>query len=147
METSSSCSNVILLKECSTIRLRHVKVVDGLMTWFDLVRCLCKTDKAAFSIRKSLWVLQETHVKCVARVIYTYLFFFLYMHSPPPLENKKLLWSRFPQLIRPQTTVQWYILWGYSSVRIGLSMISKRHILPIVYTTLAYTKFQSLLFH
>ena len=146
METSSSCSNVILLKECSTIRLRQVKVVDDLMTWFDLVRSLCKTDKAAFSIPKSLWVLQETHVKCVARVIYTYLFFFLYMYSPLPLENKKL-WSRFPQLIRPQTTVQWYILWDYSSVRIGFSMISKRHILPIVYTTLAYTKFQSLLFH
>ena len=42
----------------------------------------------------------------------------------------------FPQQIRPQSTVQLYILQEYSSVRIGFSMIIKRHILPIVYAVL-----------
>ena len=39
----------------------------------------------------------------------------------------------FPQQIGPQTTVQWYILRDYSSVRIGFNMINKCHTLPIVY--------------
>ena len=42
----------------------------------------------------------------------------------------------FPQQIRPQTTVQSYILRDCSSVRIGFNMINKRHTLPIVYAML-----------
>ena len=42
----------------------------------------------------------------------------------------------FPQQIRAQTTLQWYILQDYSSTRIGFNTIKKRHTLPIVYTML-----------
>ena len=89
-----------------------------------------------FSIWKTLRVLQKTHIKVVAGAIYTYLFFFLYIQSPLPLENKKLFNLFFPQQIRAQTTLQWYILQDYSNVRIVFNMIKKRHTLPIVYTML-----------
>ena len=45
----------------------------------------------------------------------------------------------FPQQIKLQTTVQWYIFRDYSSVRIGFSMINKRRTLPIVYIMLLKT--------
>ena len=44
-----------------------------------------------------------------------------------------LLWFLF---LRPQTTVQLYILGYYSSVRIGFNMNNKHHTLPIIYTML-----------
>ena len=47
-------------------------------------------DVAVFSIRKSLQVLQKACIKIVGRAIYTYLFF-LYIHTPVLLQNKKLL--------------------------------------------------------
>ena len=46
---------------------------------------------AAFSIRELLRVLLKVRIKIVARGIYSYLFFFLYMHPPLLLENKKFL--------------------------------------------------------
>ena len=39
----------------------------------------------------------------------------------------------FLQQMRPQITVQLYILLGYSSLRIGFNMIKKRQTLPVVY--------------
>ena len=42
----------------------------------------------------------------------------------------------FPQQIRPQNTVQLYMLWDYSSGRIDFNMNNKPHSLPIVYTML-----------
>ena len=48
-----------------------------------------------FSIKKSLLVSKKARIKILARAIYTYLMFFLYIHSPLLLENKKLLWSLF----------------------------------------------------
>ena len=44
-----------------------------------------------------------------------------------------LLWFLF---LKPQTTVQLYILGYYSSVKIGFNMNNKRHTLPIVYIML-----------
>ena len=44
-----------------------------------------------------------------------------------------LLWFLF---LKPQTTVQLYILGYYSRVRIGLNMNNKCHTLPIVYMML-----------
>ena len=44
-----------------------------------------------FSIKKSLLVSKKARIKILARAIYTYLMFFLYIHSPLLLENKKLL--------------------------------------------------------
>ena len=70
-----------------------------------------------FSIWKSLWVSQKDCIKIVVCAIYTYL------HSPLWLEKKKNCDHFFPQQIRPQTTVQWYILQDYSSVRIGFSIL------------------------
>ena len=67
---------------------------------------------------------------------YLCLQFFLYTHSPPVLEIKSCFDCCFPQQIRPQTTVQWYKLWDYSSVRIGFNIINKCHTQPISYTML-----------
>ena len=71
-----------------------------------------------FSIWKSQWVSPKDCIKIVDCAIYTYL------HSPLWLEKKKYCDHCFPQQIRPQTTVQWYILQDYSSVRIGFSMLN-----------------------
>ena len=67
---------------------------------------------------------------------YLYLpIFFLYKNSPLKLENERVIViTIFPQQIRPQTTVQWYILQDYSSVRISFNMNNKCHTLPIAYT-------------
>ena len=67
------------------------------------------------------------------------LIFFLYIHSPLLLENNHC----FPQQIRTQITVQWYILKDYSSVRIDFNMIKKQHTLPIVYTNVAKSGWSS----
>ena len=37
----------------------------------------------------------------------------------------------FPQQIRPQATVQWYILRDYSCIKIGFNIINKRHTLHV----------------
>ena len=50
---------------------------------------------AVFPIWKSPQVLQKARIKIVARAIYTYRFYFLYIYSPPLLENKKLFQSLF----------------------------------------------------
>ena len=42
-------------------------------------------------------------------------FFFLYIHSPLLLENKICCDCCFPLQIKPQTTIQLYILWDSSS--------------------------------
>ena len=59
--------------------------------------------------------------------------FFLYIHYPFLLENKKLCDRCFPQRIIPHNTVQLYC---YSSVRIDFNIINKRHTLPVLYTML-----------
>ena len=46
----------------------------------------------------------------------------------------------FPQQIRPQNTVQLYILQDYSSGRIDFNRNNKPHSLPIVYTMLVYIR-------
>ena len=53
----------------------------------------------------------------------------------------------FSQQIRPQITVQLYILQNRFSVTSGVSVSSKHHTLPILCTVLVYIKFQSLLFY
>ena len=55
--------------------------------------------------------------------------FFLHIHSPLLLENKKLFRSLLSSGIRPQTTV--HILQDYSTVRIGFNLINKRPTQPI----------------
>ena len=72
----------------------------------------------------------ENHFRIVVCAIYTSLFF--------------LLHCCFPLQIRPQTTVQWYILPDYSSVRIGFNVINKHHTLYIVYTMFMINKHHTL---
>ena len=92
-------------------------------------------EKCSLFYMKTLRVLQKARIKIVARAIYTYLFF-------PYTYNLFFCWKIkscdrcFPQQIRPQITVQLYILRIYSSVRIGFRMISKCHTLLVVYTIL-----------
>ena len=102
-----------------------------------------------FSILKSLPELQKAHIKIVALAIYLHLPIFSFTNTLSHLwQNKKLLWLLFPQQIRPQSTVQLYILQGYSSVRISFNMNNKCQALPILYTMLVLIcKFQSLLFY
>ena len=76
-----------------------------------------------FSIKKSLRVL-FTLTQCFSNT-YTLLFYW---------KIKSCCDRYFPQQIRPQTTVQLYVLRDYSNVRIGFNIINKRHILPIVYS-------------
>ena len=54
-----------------------------------------KSHTQSFPYKKSLRVLQKARIKIVARAIYTYLFCFLFIHSPLLLENKKLMSSLF----------------------------------------------------
>ena len=90
-----------------------------------------------FSIWKSLRLLQEARIKIVAHALYTNLFsIFFLIHAVFSSAGK---WKNYcdrcsTQQVRPQTTVQWYILQYYSSMSINFDMISKRHTLPIVYT-------------
>ena len=65
-------------------------------------------------------------------LFYTIIYFFVYIHSPLLLEKKKRCDCCFPQQIRPQITVQLYIVREYSSVRIVFNAINKRHTLLIV---------------
>ena len=79
------------------------------------------------------WVLQKARINIVAGAIYAQLFF--------PYTYTLLVCSScdccFPQQIRPQTTIQLYILRDYSNERIGFNMINKQHkLLPIIYTML-----------
>ena len=69
-----------------------------------------------------------------------------YLHSPIFFSYKSSLFfcrkikscchRYFPQQIRQQITVQWYLLRDHSSARIGFNMVNKYHTLPIVYTVL-----------
>ena len=87
---------------------------------------------AVFCIWKSLRVLQKVGIKIVAHAICTYLFFSYTCTLLFCWKMKSCFDRCFPQQIRPQTTVQSYILQDYSSVRIGFNMINKSHTLPIV---------------
>ena len=84
-----------------------------------LLRCTLRSEITVCSIWKSLQVLQKVHMKIVARAIYTYRFF-SYTYT-------LLLCWKIRSCIRPQTTVQWYTLHGYSSVKFGFNMINKCH--------------------
>ena len=79
---------------------------------------------SVFSIWKSMWVLQTACIKIVAHAIYTYLFF---SYTYTLVFCWKIWCCCLPQQIRPQTTVQLYILWDYSGVRIGFNMIKNHH--------------------
>ena len=88
-----------------------------------------------FYIGKSLSVLQKACIMIVACAIYLYtLNTYFFSHKCTLLFCWKIKSSCdpwcFPQQIRPQTTVQWYILWEHSNVRIDFSMINKGHTLP-----------------
>ena len=71
----------------------------------------------------------ECYKKLASRLwpgLFTHFNFFL-THTLPFCRKIKSCCGRcFPQQIRPQTTVQWYILPEYSSVRIGFNMINKQ---------------------
>ena len=83
-------------------------------------------------IRKSLQVLQKAHIK-IWPMPFTLNLFFSYTYTLLFCNKMKSCCDRyFPQQIRPQTTVQLYKLQDYSSVRIHISMINKRHTPPIV---------------
>ena len=103
---------------------------------------------SVFFIRKLLRGAQKARIKIVVLAIYTYLFF-SYKYTLLFYWKIKSCCDRyFPQKIRPKNNVQWYIWRGYSSMRIGFSMINKRHTLPIVYSMLVkIVKFWSLLLH
>ena len=60
---------------------------------------------AVFSIRKSLRVLQKARVKIVARAVYTYLFFFLYILYTPVLQQNKKFLCRPSQIVCTVTTM------------------------------------------
>ena len=85
---------------------------------------------------KSLHVLQKARIKIVTRAIYTYLLFSYTYTLLFCWKTRSCCDNCFPQEIRPQTTIQWYLLQYYFSTRIGFIMIKKRHALPIVYTML-----------
>ena len=87
---------------------------------------------AIFSIWKSLQVLQKARIKIVACAIYTYQFFHLHTLFSSAAKQKSCSNRWFLEQIRPQTTIQLYILQDYSSVGIGFNMNSKRHILPML---------------
>ena len=82
----------------------------------------------------------ESHCKCYKKlasrswpVLFTTTYFFV-IHTVSSSTGKcgSCYGHCFPQQIRPQATVQWYILQECSSVRIGFSMINKCYTLPIV---------------
>ena len=60
--------------------------------WYFLPK-KCFPLTSVFSIWRSLRVLQTARIKIVACAICTFLIFFLYLHSPLLLENKKLFSS------------------------------------------------------
>ena len=82
-----------------------------------------------FVIWKSLQVLQKVRMKIMT--CFLHLATFSYTYSPLWLE-KRWCDRYFPYQLRPQITVQSYILQDYSSVRISFNMNNKCHILPIV---------------
>ena len=79
----------------------------------------------------SLFHSEKARIKIVACAIYTYQIF--------SCTYTLLFWRKikiccdhcYIQYIRPQITVQQYILQDYSSLRIGFNMINKPHTLPI----------------
>ena len=116
----------------------HIYIIDLIISLVFLISLLLLKrsvkNYCSLFIRTSLQVLQKAHIKTVAHAIYTYIFFFSYIYTLLFCWKIKSCCDRcFPQQIGPQTTVQWYILRDYSSVRIGFNMINKCHTLPIVY--------------
>ena len=89
-----------------------------------------------FSMWKSLQVLQKAHINIVACAIYTYLFFSYTYTLFFCWKIKKIGDCCFPQQIRPQTSVQWYTLQVYSSVRVSFNRINNYCTLPIACTKL-----------
>ena len=97
----------------------------GVVFWEGLIsQCTPCTEvvMAVFSIWKSPWVLQKACTKIVP-VLFTYTLLCW--------KIKSCFDSCFLQWIRPPTTAQWYILRDYSSVKIGVNLINKRHTQPI----------------
>ena len=76
----------------------------------------------AFSISKSLQVLKKTPIKIVAHAIYTYPFFYIYIHSPLMLK-KSCCDFCFPQESKSQTGHCSMIYMTRGSVRIGFNVI------------------------
>ena len=87
--------------------------------------------------------LYENHCQCYKKlasrscsVLFTLAYFFLIWTLLFCWKIKSCYDHCFPQQIRPETTVQWYILRYYSSVRTVFNMINKRHTLSTVCTIL-----------
>ena len=92
---------------------------------FMLFLCSLFHMKVTASITKSL------HQDCDPCHLFTLTYFFL-IHGLFSSAGIKICCNCcFPQQIRPQITVQLYILQVYSNVRIGFNMISKCHLLPV----------------
>ena len=105
---------------------------------------------SVFSIWKSLRVLQKVCIKIVACAIYTCQIFSYAYTLLFWWKMKSCCHRCFPQQVRPQTTFQWYVLWDYSSVKIGFNMINKRHTLRcntlhgLLYNTASYVALRGL---
>ena len=93
-------------------------------------------DVPAFSIWKSLQVLEKASIKMMACAIYTYLVFSYTCTLLFWWKTKSYCDCCFLQQIILQKTVQLDMLLDYSSVRIGFNMINKCLTLPVVYTML-----------
>ena len=116
-----------------------------IMPQLNILQCYtCNTVRVFFGkMGPKQYFPYENHRECYKKlawrswpVLFTLTDFFL-IHTLSSSAGKKSCFDHsFPQWIRPQTTVQWYILWDYSSVRIGFSFINKRHTQPFVYTIL-----------
>ena len=90
-----------------------------------------------FHMKITVSVTKSSYQDWATMLFNTYLFFFSYTYTLLFCWKIKCCCDRyFPEQIRPQTTVQWYILQNYLSVKIGFNMINKCHTLPIAYTML-----------
>ena len=117
------CSPSLEFSQSSNIMLKTLKwcVHDNWCCYNDIVGEILAdryswTVFSVFSIWKSLLVLLKARIKILARCIYTYRFFFLYMHSLL-LENKKL--KKFLWLLFSMFNYIYYetiLVWGLVSI-------------------------------
>ena len=91
---------------------------------------------AIFSTWNSLQGYKKLTSRSCSR-LFTLTYFFHSHTFTSTAAKQKVMWLYcLPQQIRLQATVQLYILWDYSSVRIGFSINKKCHTLAVVYTML-----------
>ena len=120
----------ILINEGEQLLLKKLRLTQVMGILFIIY------NMTVFFIRRSLW---ECCKKLASRswtVLFTLTDFFLINTFFFCYKIKSCYDRCFLQQIRPQTTVQWYMLQKYSSLRIGFNITNKRHTLPVVYTLL-----------